>query len=98
MPENEEEPDQRMRREGGKMLEWIRDKSQGRRVDCPICGDSTWSVGVVMELKQHHGDRASETTAVMPLMPVSCNNCAYTFFMNALMAGLVSRPETGEWL
>jgi hypothetical protein len=33
---------------------------------------------------------------VVPLAPVTCNNCGNTVLLNALMAGVVTTPEKKE--
>ena len=58
---------------------------------CPVCGrDDKWGTGD----RLWHVKEAAIPIAVdgprMPLAAVICNNCGYTFFMNALLCGLVT--------
>jgi hypothetical protein len=76
-----------------KVIEYLEAKWIGLK-SCPICTNSTWNagqqasvpVGPGMVLGPHY-----------PLFPISCTTCGYTFFINALVAGLAESPNpSGE--
>jgi hypothetical protein len=63
---------------------------------CPICGTDNWAVGDAVELPV----RTSGSLMFPPtqsrayvLMPVQCTKCFYTFFINAILAGIVPRSK-----
>ncbi|MBI1303247.1 MAG: hypothetical protein GC172_05615 [Phycisphaera sp.] len=73
-----------------KVISFLNEKWQGR--PCPLCGNRRWSVqDAAFELRQFHGGNfVLGGGAIIPLVPVTCENCGYTALINAIKAGVVS--------
>lgn len=70
--------------------EWIEKKATKESAKCPICGHQQWAIG------EHLIRTSIHTPGVTALggqayvyAHISCTNCAYTRFFNAVMLGLV---------
>jgi hypothetical protein len=64
-----------------RVIRWLEEKWPGP-TPCPYCGVADWRVGTVLELRRLHSpDRA------LPVVLVTCGNCAQTVFINVLWAG-----------
>lgn len=85
-----------------KVISHITNKAPGKSIVCPICGHNQWSVNnVVTEMREfQNGDLiVGGESSIMPFVSITCNHCAHTLFINALLAGIVSpqnQPETTE--
>ena len=61
---------------------------------CPICGTDNWSIGDAVELPVRGGHLWVGTgQRAYVLVPIQCANCFYTFFLNAILAGIVPRSS-----
>ena len=61
---------------------------------CPLCGARQWQIQPsAFELRQYHGRGIFASGAVTPVVPVVCGNCGNTVLVNAIVAGVVPRPE-----
>jgi predicted Zn-ribbon and HTH transcriptional regulator len=61
---------------------------------CPICNTDNWAVGDPVELPVRGGSMAffqATGQRAYVLTPVQCTKCFYTFFINAILAGIVPR-------
>ena len=64
---------------------------------CVICGQSSWAVNdTIFELREFNEGNLviGGKCAIMPLVPVTCNNCGNTLFFNAIKLGVVIPPES----
>jgi hypothetical protein len=66
---------------------------------CPICNTDNWAVGDPVELPVRGGaavlwEMPPKGQRVYVLTPVQCTKCFYTFFINAILAGIVSRSQS----
>ena len=62
--------------------------------NCPICGNSDWGgEEQAMELRAFDEGRLLSTGPVIPLFVITCTTCGNTLFFNAILAGLVEKPE-----
>ena len=54
--------------------------------NCPICGCEDWRVHSEFVIESGHvrGENGDETFISLPLVPVMCGHCGYTFFMNSM--------------
>ncbi|KAA8820489.1 hypothetical protein CSQ85_01510 [Bifidobacterium rousetti] len=96
MPTENETPEQRAERlqqEQGRAIAWISEK--WKRQQCPICDGTEWTVGNVVEVRQFEDGNIvlGGGSTLIPLVPISCSDCGYTFFINALKSGTIKRPE-----
>ena len=74
-------------------VEWL-DKHWGADWHCPICGNSDWmGEEQVMELRPFNEGRLGGPGPVIPLFVIICSTCGNTLFFNAILAGLVEKPE-----
>jgi hypothetical protein len=76
--------------DGQKILEWLRAKGLAQR-PCPVCGGTGWDVGEVVRLSAVHRDPA-EVLRRIPVVPVSCRNCAHTLLFLARPIGIQLPP------
>jgi len=57
---------------------------------CPVCRQNTWQVAAeVHEIREFSGGNiVLGGSALVPLVPVTCQNCGNTMLFNALIAGV----------
>jgi hypothetical protein len=80
--------------DGQKVIEWLRSKGSSHR-PCPVCGETGWDVGAVVRLSAVHRD-PDGTRRRLPVVPVSCRNCAHTLLFLAKPSGVqfpLGRPR-----
>ena len=78
-----------------KIIEHLKSKWKGR--SCPMCNKGPWNVqDSAYELRRFHGGSMLLGGPIIPVIPISCNNCGNTLLINAIMAGLVDREEEGK--
>ena len=76
-----------------KANQWLDKHWKGNRT-CPICGNSSWSGNdTPMEVRSFDGGRLAANGPVIPFLTIACATCGHTLFFNAILAGLVERPE-----
>ena len=65
---------------------------------CPMCGVRGWAVlDKVFELREFHGGAlVLGSGPIIPIVPVTCNNCGNTIFINAIKAGIVDAEPKKE--
>lgn len=64
---------------------------------CPICHKNSWNISPeVFELRSFQGGSMviGGKSGIMPLIPVTCNECGNTILFNALIAGLDLKEGT----
>ena len=74
-------------------LDWIEDNWVGKR-SCPICEGTGWFVGEYLgEVKsiQPKSKFWLNGGSSYPMIVLSCENCGYSLFFNAIVAGMNSR-------
>ncbi|MCR4315269.1 MAG: hypothetical protein NUW37_02860 [Planctomycetes bacterium] len=66
-------------------------KKKWRGKPCTLCGASSWGVSdKVYELREfNEGDFKVGNVPIMPLIPVTCDNCGNTILVNAILTGFV---------
>lgn len=76
--------------DGNKVLQHLRLK--WRSQTCPMCNGGPWHVdGTAFELRAFQGgNMVLGAGPIIPVIPVTCNNCGYTVLVNAIKAGVVS--------
>ncbi len=74
--------------------QWLASKWTAPNKDCPICGGNWWSVSEVTELPENNEGPGPDAT--VPLSPVGCENCGYTFFINSARSGASETPALPE--
>lgn len=95
--ETPEEHERRRKDESSKALKWLADHWTQSRT-CPICGHTAWSVGQILEIREFNNGNLviGGDSQITPLSPVMCQNCGYTFFMNAIRSGAISTEMPSE--
>ena len=65
---------------------------------CPMCRQGNWSVqNDVYELREFHGgNMVIGNSAIIPIIPITCDNCANTVLVNAIMAGSVEKEASQD--
>lgn len=79
-----------------KIIKHLSDKWKGR--SCPMCGAGNWNVSdKVFEIREFHdGNLVLGSGPIIPLVPVTCDNCGNVILVNAIVAGSVSPKKEGE--
>ena len=70
---------------------WIaRHTSLHGPVVCPVCRHSTWTVvDKVVEARPFTGGNMILGGPIYPLVMIMCTTCAYLFFFNAILTGVL---------
>ena len=56
---------------------------------CPLCGKGPWIAGdTVFQLMEYNQNSIVIGGPVLPVIPICCENCGNTYFVNALVAKL----------
>jgi hypothetical protein len=73
-----------------RLLRWLSRHWSGSR-PCPVCTAVDWQIDDVGHLPTKSGpaDRAQG----YPLFPVTCQVCGYSFFINGIVAGVLSEED-----
>jgi hypothetical protein len=72
-----------------KAEEWLEEKTAGRQLRCPLCRESSWSLGrdiVAMPVVQDGGVQPSR---IAPMLLVVCTTCGHSLLFSAYYLGLV---------
>ena len=79
--------------DGDKVINFIQNKWQNQI--CPLCYGKSWNVAEkVFELREFNdGDLhvGGPNASIVPVIPVICENCGNTIFINALSTGLIKK-------
>ena len=72
-----------------KVLTHLKEKWKGK--SCPMCEIGNWNVSDnIFELRKFHGGNlVVSNTPIVPLVPVTCDNCGNTILVNAVKIGLI---------
>ncbi|PIZ04435.1 MAG: hypothetical protein COY58_04165 [Gammaproteobacteria bacterium CG_4_10_14_0_8_um_filter_38_16] len=72
-----------------KLSESLREKWKNRV--CPMCQSGNWIIQEnCFELREFNGGNLVIGGTVIPIVPIVCNNCSNTVFINAILSGVVS--------
>jgi len=77
------------------LINKINQKS-GNNLQCNICHGKSWSVteNIFQMLEYKDGKIVlGGSVSILPLIPITCNDCGNTIFINAIKVGLVSPPN-----
>lgn len=81
-----------MKIEEKRMTEYIKKISVST---CPLCGDNNWNItDKVLQLTEFNAKGAKGYA--FPVIPLTCQNCGNTYFINVLVAGLIDKPNSKE--
>ena len=62
---------------------------------CPMCGGRAWNLSEkIFELREFNDGNfvlGGPNSSIMPVIPVTCDNCGNTIFINALSANLIKK-------
>lgn len=89
--ETQEQRAQRLQKQREKAASWI--QSIWKRQVCPICEGRSWNVEDIFEIRQFEGGNLviGGNSSLIPLVPITCDKCGYTFFLNAIKAGIIDQ-------
>ncbi|MBW3081983.1 hypothetical protein [Bifidobacterium phasiani] len=78
-------------------LQWLDDHWTKNR-ECPLCGTTDWALVQTFEAREYEGGNmvVGLGSQILPITPVFCRNCGYTFFINAVIAGSAIAPEENK--
>lgn len=76
-----------------KFIAHLRSKWKSQR--CPLCGEGNWNVSDrVFELREYHGGNVVIGAGpIVPVVPVTCDNCGNTTLVNAIVSGAVDKES-----
>ncbi|RXK48849.1 hypothetical protein [Aquirufa rosea] len=79
--------------ESEKLLNHLKEKWQGR--PCPMCGVGNWNVSdTIFELREfNQGNLVMGGGPIFPVIPVTCDNCGNSVFINAIVTKLVEQNK-----
>jgi hypothetical protein len=76
-----------------KLTKFVEQKWQ-KPYQCPYCRSNNWNIThEVYQLTEFSGGNLVLGGPVVPLAPVTCNNCGHTVLLNALVAGVVDQKK-----
>jgi hypothetical protein len=72
-----------------KLLNHLKSKWQGR--PCQMCNTGNWNISdSIFELREYNqGNLILGGGPIIPVVPITCENCGNTIFVNAIKAGLI---------
>jgi predicted nucleic-acid-binding Zn-ribbon protein len=68
---------------------WLKDKWT-KDDECPLCGVHNWAIGDLVDIPIRD-NVLTPSNRVYALVPIHCTNCAYTIFINAIVAKIIAR-------
>lgn len=80
-----------------KIIKYLSDKWKGR--SCPMYGTGNWNISdKVFELREFNGGDMviGGNSPIIPIVPVTCDNCGNVVMVNAIVAGAVSPVSQEE--
>lgn len=88
--------DHRLAAEKRRAMAWVLKHWKSDNL-CPICGARRWVVGDVVQLQPLVRMGYPATAEVFPMFPFVCGTCGYTMLFNALISGVIERPNTDHY-
>lgn len=73
------------------------DYNNGRR-PCVICGNQKWLLNdTIFEMREFNGGGLviGGTSAIMPVISLSCTECGHTMFISAIKMGIIT-PQASD--
>jgi hypothetical protein len=60
-----------------------------------MCGTGNWNVSdSIFELREYNqGNLVVGGGPIIPIIPITCDNCGNTVFVNAILAGLIEQKS-----
>lgn len=75
-----------------KLKEFL-DKKVPSMDPCPLCKENRWTVSdTIWEVQEFFQGGLRLGSPKMPFISITCANCGNTYFLNAIVAGIV-RPD-----
>jgi len=79
-------------------LEFINSKWKPSR-KCEVCDQETWGItDVIFELREFSGGPVYFGGVTQPVIPIVCNTCGNTKFINAIKAGILKLDKKGNFV
>ena len=71
------------------LISYLKSKWQGR--PCQMCGIGNWNISdSIFELREYNkGDLVIGGGPIIPVIPITCDNCGNIVFVNGIKAGLI---------
>ena len=70
-----------------KVVQWLEAKAEGGPKACPVCDVHDWGYGEVIFTQSVVEGKARQDLGTY-LVPIVCNNCAYTMLLSAAVMEL----------
>lgn len=64
---------------------------------CPLCGNNHWTFNdTLFQLMEFDTKEVILGGSVFPVIPLTCDNCGNTYFINVISAGLIDKQKIEE--
>jgi RNase P subunit RPR2 len=68
---------------------------------CPMCGEGLWNVqNSIYQLSEYNEGAFVVGGPLIPVIPVTCENCGHTVLVNAILSGAITpspiKPKDGK--
>ena len=71
--------------------------SQYGEINCPVCRNHRWNVNsLIIESREFIGGDITLGGSIMPFIPLTCQTCGNTLFLNAMSLGFVNNNGNGQ--
>lgn len=76
-------------------LQFLQEKIQS--MTCPLCHQDQWTISEnIYELREYRGKNGylldgKIPVPIVPLIPMTCDNCGNTILINAILAGVLDK-------
>ena len=76
-----------------KLVNHLKSKWQGRH--CQMCRTGNWNVSdSIFELREYNqGNLVIGGGPIIPVIPITCDNCGNIVFVNAILAGFIEQKS-----
>lgn len=64
---------------------------------CQLCNNNEWEISTkLFQLLEFDTNGLVLGGDAYPVVPITCNHCGNTLFVNAIVAGLIDKPDTNS--
>lgn len=79
-----------------KLIQHLKEKWKGN--NCPLCKSGNWNISdKIFQLTEFHdGNIIIGHGPIIPIIPITCDNCGNTVLVNSILAGTTSQPKKGN--
>lgn len=81
-----------------KVREWLESKATVA-FSCPICASRSWNMSdMIFELREFQGGGIvlGGDSHIYPVVPLTCEKCGNTYFINAMKLGIIEQKSDAK--